>query len=138
VIRGSLALGGIAAIGWGAWLLRDDGLERWRSQATWLLGGVIVHDGLLAPLVVLVGVVASRMLRPGLRRIVAAGFIVWATVTVSAANVLLPVGGRPDNQSLMNRPYVLAWLAFTGCVLVLAAVATVRSRATGADQVITN
>jgi hypothetical protein len=138
MIRVALALGGIAAIGWGAWLLRDDGFERWRSQATWFLGGIIVHDAVLAPLVVLVGVLASRMLRPGLRRSVAAGFIVWATVTVSAANVLLPVGGRPDNPSLMNRPYVLAWLVFTGGVLALVAMAAVRSHAKGTEQVITN
>ena len=44
-----------------------------------------------------------------------------ATVTVAAANVLLPVGGRPDNPSLMNRPYVLAWLAFSGFVLACVA-----------------
>jgi hypothetical protein len=126
MIRIPLALAGIAATGWGLWLLRDDGLERWQAQLTWFIGGVI------APLVVVLGAGASRILRPKYRVPVAVGFVVWATVTVAAANVLLPVGGRPDNPSLMNRPYVLAWLAFTG--LVFAFVALAARRRHGPDR----
>lgn len=129
MIRIPLALGGIAAVCWGLWLMRDDGLERWQAQLAWFFGGVIAHDALIAPLMVLVGVVAARILRPRHRSIAAVGFIVWATVTVAAANVLLPVGGRPDNPSLMNRPYVLAWIAFTGSVLAVVGLAALRGRA---------
>lgn len=128
MIRLPLALGGIAAMGWGLWLMRDDGLERWRSQLAWILGGVIAHDALLAPLVVLVGVLAARSLRPRWRSVATVGFIVWSTVTLAVANVLLPVGGRPDNPSLMNRPYVLAWIVFTAVVLSLVALAVLRRR----------
>lgn len=129
MIRIPLAVGGAAAIGWGLWLMRDDGAERWQAQVAWILGGVVAHDAVLAPLVVLLGVGASRLLRPAYRSSVAVGFVVWATVTVAVANVLLPVGGRPDNPSLMNRPYVLAWLAFTSVVLVLVVLAARRGRA---------
>jgi hypothetical protein len=45
------------------------------------------------------------------------------------ANVLLPIGGRPDNPSLMNRPYVAAWLVFTAMVVAAAVIAVVRGRA---------
>ena len=117
MIRIMLGIAGAAAMGWGLWLVRDDGPERWQSQVVWFLGGVVAHDAVIAPLVVLVGAGLSRILRPRYRSSVAVGFIVWATVTVAAANVLLPIGGRADNTSLMNRPYVLAWLAFTGFVL---------------------
>lgn len=129
MIRGLLGLAGVAAIGWGLWLLRDDGLERWRSQAIWLAGGVLAHDAVIAPLVVLLGVAAARVWQPRARAIVAAGFVVWATVTVAVANVLLPIGGRPDNPSLMNRPYVVAWLVFTAFVIAAAVIATSRGRA---------
>jgi len=128
MIRALLGFIGVAAIGWGLWLIRDDGLERWRSQAVWVAGGVLAHDALIAPLVVILGVAAARLWRPQTRRPIAVGFIVWATVSVAAANVLLPIGGRPDNPSLMNRPYVLAWLAFTVVVIATAAVAVARGR----------
>ena len=133
MIRSALALAGVAAIGWGLWLVRDDGVERWRSQAAWFLGGVLAHDAVLAPLMVFLGVLATRLLRPALRRVAAVAFIVWATVTVAVTNVLLPVGGRPDNASLMNRPYVWAWVGFTGAMVVFVAVAALRGRAKAAQ-----
>ena len=119
-----LGVGGAAAVGWGFWLVHDDGIERWRSQLVWFVAGVLAHDGLIAPVVVVLGVVAARLISSRIRPVVAVGFIVWATVTAAAANVLLPVGGRPDNPSLMNRPYVAAWLVFT-VVTVLAVGAAV-------------
>ena len=123
-----LAFIGVAAIGWGFWLLSDDGIERWRSQAVWIVAGVLAHDAVIAPLVVVLGVIAARVWRPRTRGTIAVGFIVWATVSAAVANVLLPVGGRPDNPSLMNRPYVLAWVVFTVVVLAITAVAVARGR----------
>jgi hypothetical protein len=127
--RGFLGLMGVTAIGWGLWLLHDDGLERWRSQAVWLASGVLAHDAVIAPLVVVLGVAAARLWRPRVRGTIAVGFVMWATVTAAVANVLLPIGGRPDNASLMNRPYVLAWLVFTGVVVAATAIAVARGRA---------
>lgn len=124
-----LGLSGVAAIGWGFWLLSDDGLERWRSQAVWIVGGVLAHDAVIAPLVVVLGVIAARLWRPPARGAIAVAFIVWATVSAAVANVLLPVGGRPDNPSLMNRPYVLAWVVFTLVVLGATVIAAARGRA---------
>jgi uncharacterized membrane protein YoaK (UPF0700 family) len=126
-----LGLAGVAAMGWSLWLLSDDGLERWRSQAVWIVGGVLAHDAVIAPIVVVLGVTAARLLRPRARRAIAIGFVAWATVSVAVANVLLPIGGRPDNPSLMNRPYVLAWLIFTGVVAAATVIAAGWSRGTG-------
>ena len=123
-----LGVVGVAAIGWGLWLLSDDGLERWRSQAVWVVAGVLAHDAVVAPLVVVLGVIAGRVWRPRARGAIAFGFIVWATVSVAVANVLLPIGGRPDNPSLMNRPYVVAWLLFTAVVIAATAAAVARGR----------
>lgn len=128
--RVALGAVGVASIVWGAWLLRDDGLERLQSTALWLVGVVVVHDAVLAPLVVALGVVAVKVL-PRHRAIAAVAFLVWATVTLAVANVLLGVGGKPDMDSLLNRPYVTAWLAFTGLVVagtVMTAAFTARLR----------
>jgi hypothetical protein len=128
MIRALLGLIGVASIGWGLWLLSDDGLDRWRSQAVWVIGGVLAHDAVIAPLVVIGGVAAARVWRPQTRRAIAVGFIVWSTVSLAVANVLLPVGGRPDNPSLMNRPYVVAWVLFSAVVIAATAVAVARGR----------
>jgi len=114
---------GIAAIVWGGWLLRDDGIDRLSSTALWLAGVVVLHDAVLAPLVVLLGVVATKVLSQRHRAVVAVAFVVWGTVTLAVANVLSGVGGKPGMDSLLHRPYLSAWLALTGLVLGVAVVA---------------
>jgi len=125
------ALGGlgVTAAVWGVWLLSDDGFDRLLSTALWLAGGIAVHDFVLAPVVVAIGVVAARAL-PGKHRAVAAiAFLVWGTLTIAVTNVLTGQGGKPDLDSLLNRPYGSAWLMLTGLALGAAIfVATVRSR----------
>ena len=125
--RVTLGALGLAGIVWGGWLLRDDGLDRLQSTALWLVGVVVLHDAVLAPLVVALGVVAVKVLQRH-RAVVAVGFLVWATVTLAVANVLSGVGGKPDMDSLLNRPYVSAWLVLTG-LAVVGAVVTAAFRA---------
>ncbi|MGJ9414469.1 hypothetical protein ACHAAC_17345 [Aeromicrobium sp. CF4.19] len=83
------------------------------STFLWLAGGVLVHDALLAPLTILVVVVARRLVPPPARSAATVGLLVWGTVTIATANVLLGMGGVPDNDTLLNRPYVGWWLALT-------------------------
>jgi hypothetical protein len=127
---------GVAGIVWGAWLLSDDGVDRLTSTALWLAGVVLLHDAVLAPLVVLIGVVATRWLPTPSRAVVAIGFLVWGTLTLTVANVLTGVGGKPDMESLLNRPYVSAWLLLTGAILlaVIAVVAIRPGRARDDDR----
>ena len=106
---------GVAAIGWGGWLLHDDDVDRLRSAALWLVGVVVLHDAVLAPVVVVLGVVATTVLPRRHRVVAAVAFLVWGTLTVTVANVLSGVGGKPGMDSLLNRPYVSAWLVLTGC-----------------------
>ncbi|TXL57666.1 hypothetical protein [Aeromicrobium terrae] len=134
-MTGRLALGavGVAAAVWGVVMLSDDGTSRLVNVAVWLVGGVVLHDAVLAPTVVLLGVAAAHWLPRSRRSLVAVAFLIWGTVTVGAANVLLDVGGKPDNDSLMNRPYVVSWLVLTGVlvVMVLVASAVAARRRTG-------
>ena len=111
-----LALGalGVAGVGWGAWLLSDDGFDRLVSTALWLAGVVVLHDVVLAPLVVVLGIVAAKMLPRRHRAMAAVAFLVWGTLTLAVANVLSGMGGKPGMDSLLHRPYVGAWLVLTG------------------------
>jgi hypothetical protein len=110
---------------WGAWLLSDDGLDKLPSTVLWLVGVVVLHDAVLAPIVVVIGVVAARTLR---RRAVAAiAFLIWGTLTLAVANVLSGVGGKPDMDSLLNRPYLSAWLVLSGVIVAGALAVTART-----------
>jgi hypothetical protein len=117
IALGALGVGGIV---WGAWLLRDDGFDQLSSTALWLAGVVVLHDVVLAPAVVVLGVVAARGLPSQHRPVAAIAFLIWGTITLAVANVLSGVGGKPDMDSLLNRPYVSAWLVLTGTALAVA------------------
>jgi hypothetical protein len=117
---------GVAGVVWGAWLLSDDGLDKLRSTGLWLVGVVVLHDAVLAPIVVAIGVVAARTLRR--RAVAAVAFLIWGTLTLAAANVLSGVGGKPGMDSLLNRPYVSAWLALTGAALAVAVASSLMMR----------
>ena len=112
-----LALGatGLAAVVFGGLHLLADG--RLTALLLWLVGAVAVHDGLLAPLTLLVTAAGARLLPPPARRPALVAFLVLATVTLTAVPVLGGWGRRPDNPTLLDRHYVVGWLVFAGLVL---------------------
>jgi len=113
-----LALTGVGFGLWGLWLMRDFTRAQLTSEAFWLAGGVVLHDALLAPVVVAIGFVASRVLPRPLRSSSATAFLVWGTLTIAFLPVLSGWGGKPGNDTVLGRPYVLSWIVMT---LVLAA-----------------
>lgn len=102
----------------GLWLMRDFTREQLTSEAFWLGGGVLLHDAILAPIVVVIGVVAARWLPAHFRAATAVAFLIWGTLTIVFVPVLSGQGGKPDNDTILGRPYWLSWLVMT---LVLAA-----------------
>lgn len=116
----------------GGWMLLDDGGEALRSVAVFLVGGVLVHDAVLAPLTILLGFLAFRILPARAHGAVLVGFTVWATVTVVALPALSGQGVKADNPTLLPRDYLEAWSWFTavvvGCVAGVAAWSTARAR----------
>lgn len=89
----------------------------------WLAGGVIVHDAVIAPLTIALTLLATRVLPPQLRTRVMVALVVLATVTLTAVPVLGRFGEKPDNETLLDRNYVVGWLVFAAIVLVVAMVA---------------
>ena len=88
------------------------------DSVLWLAGGVVVHDAILAPLTLAVVVLAGRVLPAGARPRVAAALVVVVTVTVVAIPVLGRFGARPDNVTLLDRDYLVGWLAVVALVLL--------------------
>ena len=130
-MRARLLLGGLGVLVglYGAYLLlsRQD-TDQLVSAAIWLASGVVLHDVVLAPLVLLLVVVGARVVPGGFRAPAAAGLIVLGTVTVMAIPVLGRFGARPDNPTLLDRDYTLGWLVLAGLVLLAVVVAGLLAR----------
>ena len=99
-----IAMPGVLAGCYGVWLLLDLGFDNLRATVVWAAGGVIVHDGVLAPAVLVVCLFAARLLPASLRPPAAVGLVILGTVTVVAIPVLGRFGARPDNPTLWTAP----------------------------------
>jgi hypothetical protein len=97
------------------------------NAVLFLAGGVIVHDGFLAPLTIVVLLLGTRVLPRRMRPAVTVGLVVLGTVTVTAIPVLGGFGARPDNLTVLPRNYVLGWFVFAGLVLLVTVVAALRA-----------
>jgi hypothetical protein len=127
---------GAALIGLGVGgLLATQEIPRIVNAAAYLGGAIVVHDALLAPLALLVGVLVTRLAPAIARPVVAAALVVSATVAVATAPVWLERGRAryPDNTTILpdasyrlNLALVLGaiWLA----ALVVIGVRVRRSR----------
>ncbi|QIK66117.1 hypothetical protein G7072_06970 [Nocardioides sp. HDW12B] len=120
-MRGRLALGALGVLlgAYGAFRLLELGGDNLVATAVWMTGGVLVHDAVLAPLTVMVGalVLVTLRSRPW-RAAAAAGLLVLGTVTVTAVPVLGRFGAKPDNATLLDRPYLAGWLALVVLVVL--------------------
>ena len=88
----------------------------------WLAAGVLVHDVLVAGTVLLAASVGGRVLPAASRAPAALALVVWGSVTVMAVPVLGRFGARPDNPTLLDRPYLPAWAAATVLTVLVVSV----------------
>jgi hypothetical protein len=117
-LRLMLSVAGVLAAAYGGVLLLAEDRADVVDAALWLGGGVVLHDLVLAPLLVVFGFAASHWLPARWRTPIAAGGIVLGSITLLAVPVLGRFGARRDNPSLLDRPYVTAWLGLLALVLL--------------------
>ncbi|MGJ9413739.1 hypothetical protein ACHAAC_13635 [Aeromicrobium sp. CF4.19] len=138
-MRTRLALGttGVGVGLYGAYLLlsRQD-VDQLVSAGIWLAAGVLLHDAVLAPVVLAVMWLAARALPGWSRPAAATGFVVLGSVSIVAIPVLGRFGARSDNPTLLPRDYVNSWwwLAVTVVVAVVAAALVSRRRVGGESR----
>jgi hypothetical protein len=104
---------GLVLIGWGIRLLLGLEVADLVDAGLWLAGGVIVHDAVVAPLVVLAGLATSRVLPLWARGPVVVVGVLVGTVTLTVAPTLGRFGAKPDDPFLLNRAYSAWWLVLT-------------------------
>lgn len=130
-IRVLLGAVGVAAGLYGVLLLLDLGGENLRATGIWLVGGVILHDAVLAPATVLLAYGAAWVAGRVTGRRLPAPVIVGAVVLGAATLVAVPVLGREQarpNPTLLDRDYVLGWWVLAGLTLVVVVGALLRDR----------
>jgi hypothetical protein len=128
----------LAGLGYGGWLI-----ARWPthskpiSLATWLVGALVLHDGILVPVTMIIGAVLTLAVQPRARRYLQSFLIMAAVVTVVTVPLVIREGKAQPGQALLTQDYRwhLIWvLAAIGglCLLsYLVQVARDRSAAKG-------
>lgn len=118
-----LVLPGLAALAWGIVLFGQFVLPfgpRALVASAWLVGGPVVHDAVVAPLVAVAGLVLVRYLPPAWRGPVIAGAVVSAVLAVLAVPLLWRDYGAPPVPGLHDTNVVPGLLAALGVVWALA------------------
>ena len=114
---------GVAVAAYGVKLLLDLGPSNLRATLTWLIGGIVLHDAVLAPVTVLVGTGLVALWRAGVRTgpLIVGGFVL-GTVTIAAIPMLGRFGARSDNPTLLDRNYLVGWLVLAALTALVTAV----------------
>ncbi|MFF5437591.1 hypothetical protein [Streptomyces achromogenes] len=119
VARFLVGAAGVAVMGVGVSLLLD--VRDLAGVLVWLGGALVVHDVVIAPLVLLAGM----LVRGGVRGPVRGALIVAGALTVVALPVLLRPGPRTNSSVLpldYPRNWLIAMVAVTAVTLLWAAV----------------
>lgn len=135
-MRAALLSVGVAAMAYGGWLLLSrESADQVRDVLVWLVAGVVLHDAVLSPIVILAGWLAGRLLSRPVAAAAAAVLVVLGPITLLAVPVLGRFSANPANPTLLPRDYGWGWLAVAGTTVVAAAAGTglreLRSRQRG-------
>jgi hypothetical protein len=116
--RLGLVLLGLAVAAYGGWLLLRLGWDNLVATLPWLVVAVLLHDFVWMPVVLLAAAAGAARLPRTWGVPATVGAVVLVSVTVAVLPTITRVGARPDNPSLLDRPYVEGWLLFAATVAV--------------------
>jgi hypothetical protein len=119
---------GAAATAYGLVLLVRLGTDQLAAVLVWVVGGVVAHDGFIAPLVVALGVLVAVRAPSSWRTPLVWVLVVLGPLTLVAVPVLGRFGAKADNPTLLDRPYWVGYAVIVAAVLALAAISARRRR----------
>lgn len=107
--------------------LVDSRLTHPRSMAIWIVGCLVAHDFVLAPMVFGVGKALRRVASASGRKLLQACFVLYGALVLVSIPVLGRFGQRPDNDTLLPRDYgvglivalIVVWLTTTTVFFIL-------------------
>jgi hypothetical protein len=109
-MRTRLALGaaGLALITFGiVRIFENSDRTNPRGLARWLIGAVILHDGILVPATMVLGFVITHVFRPRARRYVQGALIASGLITIIAIPLIDRRGSQPAVKALEQQNYGL-------------------------------
>ncbi|MEP7179291.1 MAG: hypothetical protein ABI775_09405 [Pseudonocardiales bacterium] len=122
VLRIGLGAVGLVGISYGVYrLLGNQAASHPPKLATWLIGAVILHDLVLTPVVLGVGLLLSRIVAPRPRRYVQGALVAGGLVTAIALPLVYRRGTATSSKALLRQNYA----AHLALILGLIAVVTV-------------
>lgn len=129
IVRVGLIAAGVLALVLGAWVLQDTvSTKQIWGLVSWLILSVIIHDGILSPVIVAVSIImrrAGRTVPPAVIGILQGGVIVGSVFTLVVVPEIIRKSKGPKNSTVLPFDYAahlaLLWLA----VAVVTAVAVV-------------
>ncbi len=117
---------GWAVIGWGVYGIFSNSLDtRPANLAKFVVGGALLHDLLVAPVVILAGVLIARAVPARARGPVQAALVVSGIVAVFAWPLLRAYGLAANNPTSLPHNYGLNLVVVLGVVWAVAAAAVV-------------
>lgn len=131
MIRVLLAMSGLALLAYGAVLTWEFATSRTVNAVqgiAWFVGGPLVHDGIVAPAVGLIGLALTRVTPQPWRTPVAVGVVLSGVLTLLAIPLLWRPFGMSTNPGLHDRNYA-AGLAIALATIWLTVLVAGRIRA---------
>lgn len=123
---------GTAMMAWGAWgQVHGADTKPARVAVLWV-ASALGHDLVIAPVVVVVGLLVRRLPRRG---VVQGALLVAGGLVLVAVPALGRFGARADNPSVLPRDYRAGLLVALGVVAVVAGTVALLSRRRGARPV---
>jgi hypothetical protein len=117
IARAVLLVIGVALVGWGLRLVVGLGFTDLLDAAVWLAAGVLIHDAVVAPAVIILGALVARRLPSWAAPSVAATSLIVGSVTLALLPTLGRFGAKPDDPTLLAGRYGTWWLVLTACAV---------------------
>ncbi len=73
--------------------------------AGWMIGAVIIHDGILSPAVIAVGWFVGRVRPARARRYVQGGLIAGGLITIVAIPLIVHAGQEPTSKAILRQNF---------------------------------
>lgn len=118
VVRGLVGLAGVVIAVVGVLKVLDRGSSTVVEALKWFAGGTLLHDAVLAPIVVLIGALAVPRVPTWARMPLVSGVIVLGTTSVAVFPMLTGFGAISDNPTLLDRNYAAGWWALAALTAV--------------------
>ncbi len=116
------AAAGWAVIGYGLWGILENSVDTRPSQlARFVVGGALLHDLVVAPLVIVAGVVVARTVPGRARAVVQAGLLVSGVAALFSYPLVRAYGLAANNPTSLPHNYARNLLILLGIVWAVAA-----------------